>query len=490
MSDAGDFLLVGLSHRTAPIAVRERLGSSPDRLRELLARARAAGVLEAAIVSTCNRFELYAAAPDPDAALARLRELVGGPHADVARALYAHTGREAVRHLFRVASSLDSMVVGEPQIAGQVKDGFRLAREAGADGPRLERALARALGAAKRVRSETGIAEGLVSVASVAVELTRKIFGELKGRSVLLVGAGEMATAAARALRSAGTGRLVVANRTAERAEALAAEFGGEPAPTAALPSLLEAADIVLSSTGAAGFMLDHALVAAAVKARRYRPLFLIDLAVPRDIDPRCNELENTYLYDLDDLDQVAAATRTARAGEAEKAEAIIEVELAAFVREQAVRAATGVLSEFRARAAEVAAAEAERTLKLAGPLNERQAASVKSMAQAIVNKLLHQPAAALRAEAEALGAGGPLADAAAVLFLGGAAPQGAGAKAAPTNGSAAADAPASAPTNGSAAADAPASAPTSAPTSGPAAEESARAPTSAPRPASEEDAL
>ncbi len=411
-------VVVGLSHRTAPIALREQVAAGESGAAELVGAARQiSGVREVAIVATCNRLEIYVVADEPAAAANDLRALLARDREDVTRALYAHTGEAALRHFFRVASALDSMVVGEPQITGQVKDGFRRAREAGASGSQLERVLARALFAAKRVRGETALSEGLVSIASVAVDLTRKIFGDLEGRTGLLVGAGEMGSAAARALKAAGVQRLWVVNRSYERAQALAAKVGGEPAQESALPALIEVADVALCATAAPGFVLGYDLVAAAAKARRYRPLFLLDLALPRDIDPRVNLLENTYLYNIDDLDQVAAAGRNLRADEARKAEALAASEVAAFLRDAQVRAGAKVLAELRARAAEIAKHEAERTLRHAGPLTEEQTASIQAMAQAIVAKLLHAPAQALRAEAEALGEAGPLAEMAARLF-------------------------------------------------------------------------
>ena len=402
-------LCVGLSHKQVPIAVREQLAVSAEDLPGRLARLRGlAGVREAMLLSTCNRLEVFAVADARTCADDLLRDL--GPLA--AEHALTRYEDEALLHLFRVTASLDSMVVGEAQIQGQVKEAHARALEAGACGAALSRALAAALSAAKRVRTETGIARGAVSISSVAVQMAHKVLGDLSGRAVLLIGAGEMAQLAARELHAGGASELLVANRSAAVAEALAQEVGGIAVGIAELPALLERADVVLCSTAAHQPIVTRELVGRAIKARRYRALFLIDLALPRNVEPAANQLENVYVYDLDDLEGVAAQNRELRQQEVQRAEAIVLEEITAYARAKQERAAVRVLARLRAQAQALADAEVERTLSLLGPLNERQQKSVRSMATAIVNKLLHGPTARLRGEQ-----GGPLSDAAAELF-------------------------------------------------------------------------
>jgi len=402
-------LCVGLSHKQVPIAVREQLAVSAEDLPGRLARLRGlAGVREAMLLSTCNRLEVFAVADARTCADDLLRDL--GPLA--AEHALTRYEDEALLHLFRVTASLDSMVVGEAQIQGQVKEAHARALEAGACGAALSRALAAALSAAKRVRTETGIARGAVSISSVAVQMAHKVLGDLSGRAVLLIGAGEMAQLAARELHAGGASELLVANRSAAVAEALAQEVGGIAVGIAELPALLERADVVLCSTAAHQPIVTRELVGRAIKARRYRALFLIDLALPRNVEPAANQLENVYVYDLDDLEGVAAQNRELRQQEVQRAEAIVLEEITAYARAKQERAAVRVLARLRAQAQALADAEVERTLSLLGPLSERQQNSVRSMATAIVNKLLHGPTARLRGEQ-----GGPLSNAAAELF-------------------------------------------------------------------------
>ena len=402
-------LCVGLSHKQVPIAIREQVAVAADQLPERLRRLKALpGIREAMLLSTCNRLEIFAVADQRGAADDLIREL--GPLA--AEHAVARFEDEALLHLFRVTASLDSMVVGEAQIQGQVKDAHARAQEAGAGGPLLVRALGAALSAAKRVRTETAIARGALSVSSVAVRLARKVLGELTGRTALLVGAGDMAQLAARELHAGGVTRLLVANRSGPAAEVLAREVGGIAVSLAELPALLERADVVLCSTGSSQAIVTRELMVRAVKARRFRPLFVIDLALPRNVEPAVNELENVYVYDMDDLERFAAQNRELRAQELQRAEEIVREELAAHRRAAQERAAVPVLARLRAQAQALADAELERTLGALGPLDERQRKSLRAMASAIVNKLLHGPTERLRGEQ-----GGPLADAAAELF-------------------------------------------------------------------------
>jgi glutamyl-tRNA reductase len=403
-------LCVGVSHKEAPIAVREQLAVPAEELQRRLQELKALpGVREVLLVSTCNRMEIFAVADGRGAGEDLLSALgaVAAPYAVV------RFDEEAARHLFRVAASIDSMVVGESQILGQVKDAAAQAQQAGAMGAALDRVLAGAVKAAKRVRTETEIARGAVSVSSIAVQLAHKLLGDLEGRSVLLLGAGEMAQLAARELRAQGASELLVANRSATSAEALAREVDGVPVSLAELPSLLERADIAICSTGAAHFVVTRELMHKALKARRYRPIFLVDLTVPRNVEPSANELEGVYVYDMDDLERVAAQNRDLRYAHLGKAEEIVEEELRAYLSQAHERRAVPVLARLRAQAEAVASAEVEKTLGALQGLGEREQKSVRAMAAAIVNKLLHAPTARLRAEAGQ----GPLGEAAAALF-------------------------------------------------------------------------
>jgi len=408
-----ELFLVGLSHKSAPIEVRERVALSGDALRSALHELRQMdGVQEAFVVSTCNRVEVYvqAEADEPARRFFTSRASEAGDH------LYAKGGVEAVRHLFRVASSLDSMVVGEQQVLGQVKEAYGLASAVQAAGSYISRLCNRAFATAKRVRTETDIGRGATSMSQVAVELVQKIFGDLGGRAILLAGAGKMGALSAKALAGLGADRILVTNRSSERGLALAHQVKGTFREWEELPRLLVEADVVIVSTGAPSYVLGRDMVHAAMKARRQRSLCLIDLAVPRNVDPAAGRLPDVFAYDVDDMERVVEATHEARKSEALRAEAIVEAEVMAFAREREARAALPVLSQLRRRAEAIARAEAERTLaQVGGKLDEKGKKSVEAMAQAIVNKLLHGPTARLK---EAASSGdGALAGAAAELF-------------------------------------------------------------------------
>ncbi len=410
---AREVFLVGLSHKSAPIEVRERVALTGEALRDALSELRASeGVREALVVSTCNRVEVYVHGLD-DAAARRFftsRSGAAGEH------LYAKGGVEAVRHLFRVSASLDSMVVGEQQILGQVKEAYGIASAAAAAGAFFSRMCNRAFATAKRVRTETDIGRGTTSMSQVAVELVEKIFGDLKGRSILLAGAGKMGALSAKALASLGADRILVTNRSADRGSALADQVKGHFRDWSELQDLLAEADVVIVSTGAPNYVLTRDMLAKAMKARRHRSICLIDLAVPRNVDPACADLSDVYAYDVDDMERVVESTHEARRGEALRADAIVEAEVLAFARERETRAALPVLVQLRRRAEAIAREEAARTLARVGAkLDDRGRASVEAMAQAIVKKLLHPPTARLK-EAAASG-DGSLAGAVAELF-------------------------------------------------------------------------
>jgi len=397
-----DFVVVGLSHRTAPVEVRERLAVAPEALeRELRDISAEAKLEEALLISTCNRVELYATSRNPvDAAhgakVTLAKRLHGIAGHDV---LYQERGIDVVRHIFRVASSLDSLVVGEPQILGQVKEAFDTASEAGTIGTLLNRCFSQAFSTAKRVRNETGIAEGTVSVSSVACGLAQKIFGNLEGRRTLLLGAGEMGEAAARSLRQTGT-NLHVVNRSDERAEALARACGGRAVPYEQLATELAEADVVIASTASPQFILTPTLMKSVARTRRHRPLFIIDIAVPRDVDPRVGNMDNVFVYDVDDLRQVAEENLAVRAREAAQAERIIEEEVESFISWRRSLELAPTIVALRKRFGQVAEEELRRALPRLQGIGDSDRAVLEAMSRSLVNKLLHQPMTELKAGA------------------------------------------------------------------------------------------
>ena len=393
------FVLIGVNHRTAPIELRERIAISRDELPDA-ARALAAqpGVSECMIVSTCNRVEMLAAVESSETDLtAFLNNHFGLDQALLAPHIYEHRDQQAVRHLFRVASSLDSMVVGEPQILGQVKEAFATARAAGTVSGQLEHLLQSAFAAAKRVRTETAIGSNSVSIASVAVELARKIFGSLQGRTVFLVGAGKMSELAARHLVQQGAGAIFVTNRTLERARQLAEPFAGRVIPFEKLYETATAADIVISSTGAPHPIFRREHGQQFMHRRRNRPMFFIDIAVPRDVDPEMNKVEGIFVYDIDDLQQVAASHIAERQNQAGDAEALINAEVERFhQRRRAVDVAPAIVS-LQHQAEEIRQNELKRMHAKLGILSEEQLAAVEALTRGLVNKFLHPPMQALK---------------------------------------------------------------------------------------------
>jgi len=393
--------IVGLSHRTAPLEVREALAFARDAMTDALRRLREeTAAAEAMILSTCNRVELYARCERADAAEA-LETFLCAFHARERAALGSHlyrfSGAEAVLHAFRVASSLDSMVIGESQILGQVREAYHAAEAAGTLGPTLGALRNRTVAAARRARSETGIGAGAVSVSFVAVELARKIFGQLDGRNVLLVGAGKMSELAARHLVSGGAAATVVAGRTMVRAAELAAALGGHAVPLERLREALALADIVISGTGAPGLVIRQEDVEAARTARRMRPLFLIDIAVPRDIEPSVGKLDGVFLYDLDDLRSVADANLRERRKQAAAAEAMVEREAREFVEWEKSLDVVPLLVELRKRADQIRRSELAKVRSRLGALSAEQEEALEAATSAIVNKLLHPPTVHLK---------------------------------------------------------------------------------------------
>jgi glutamyl-tRNA reductase len=396
-------VLVGISHRVAPVEVRELLALTLERSGEMAREL--AGEGEAVCLSTCNRTELYVSAPDPDEAAARATDLLvatsGLPAQALHGVLYRLRDEAAALHLFRVAGGLDSMVPGEGEILGQV----RAAYEAGAAGPFLDRLFRQAIHAGKKVRSETAIGENPASVSSAAAALVEQVFGDLGACRILLVGAGKTGELAARNLASRG-GRIdLVANRSPEKAAELAARFGGEPIALDRLVEELAGVDVVVSSTSASGFVLRREDVESVLPARRGRPLFLIDIAVPRDLDPAIHELDGCYLYDIDDLQSVVVESLAGRRQEAGRAEAIVAAEAERFREWQASLDVVPAIASLRARAEAIRAAELERARARLGRLTEAERAAVESITAQIVNKLLHLPT--VRMKEAAAGADG-----------------------------------------------------------------------------------
>jgi len=392
-------VLIGVNHKTAPIEVRERIAISRDDLPETTrALAAVPGVSECMIVSTCNRVEILAAV-EPDAAglAGFLQRHFGLDPALLAPHLYEHRDQEAVRHLFRVAASLDSMVVGEPQILGQVKEAFAVARAAGTVGGQLEHLLQSTFTAAKRVRTETEIGSNSVSIASVAVELARKIFGSLQGRTVFLVGAGKMSELAARHLVQQGAGAILVTNRTLERARRMAESFAGQVIPFEQLYDAASQADIVISSTGAPHPIFRREHGQAFMHRRRNRPMFFIDIAVPRDVDPAMGKLEGIFVYDIDDLQAVAAAHMVERSREATDAEALIATEVERFHQRLLTVNVAPAIVALQQQAEEIRQAEMRRAQTRLASLNAEQMTVVEALTRSLVNKFLHPPMQALK---------------------------------------------------------------------------------------------
>jgi len=400
-------LLTGVSHKSAPVEVRESLAfreeALPGALRDLKS---CDGVTEAVILSTCNRVEITLTTEDTcdpqaivESFLAREKSIDSGrigPH------LYRHEGRDAIHHLFRVASSLDSMVIGEPQILGQLKAAYAAAKDAGAVCGWLDGLLTRAFGVAKRVRSETGIGQMAVSVSYAAVELARKIFGSLDNRTVMIVGAGKMSELTARHLRrsSSGKSHVFVTNRTHERAIEMAKLFQGTPVEYSRFLSILPEVDILIASSGAPHYILHKDEMHRVISARRNRPMFLIDIAVPRNIEPAVNDLDNVFLYDIDDLQEVVNANLRERRKEADRAEALVKEEVERTMARLKVAEVTPTILGLQATLEQIGAGEIEKIRRKYGPFTPQQEEAFEALARGIVNKVAHGPISELRNQA------------------------------------------------------------------------------------------
>ena len=394
-------LAYGLNYRTAPIELRERVAFPEEALGSALTEVTRAvpGVTEAAILSTCNRTELYCAIePDREPALADwLAAHRTVPVDELQSAIYRYWDQDAASHLIRVAAGLDSQVLGEPQIMGQVKSAYELARNLGAMGSELNLLSQVALNAAKQVRTDTGIGRNPVSVAYAAVTMAKQIFTDLTHKRALLLGAGDTIKRVAEHLVEQRIGGLTIANRTIANAETLAARFGAAPVQLSAVPKALCDHDIVIASTGSALPVVGKGAVEAAIRQRRHRPIFMVDIAVPRDIEPEVGELPDVYLYSIDDLSAIVEENRRQRLMEADSAEALIDQGARRFIAERRVRQGQRMLRQFRERAEDVQAGELEKALKSLRNGTSPEAVLAR-LSEGLTRKLIHQPTVALRA--------------------------------------------------------------------------------------------
>ena len=391
-----DIILLGINHKTAPVELRECIAFSDDEsVAALQTLTRQQHINEVLLFSTCNRVELLFVTDDKSHTIPATKNFIAEfnkiPLNEFNDALYIHEGDEAVRHVFRVASSLDSMVVGEPQILGQIKSAYRKATELKSSGVILNRLLHRTFFVAKRIRTETGIGDRAVSISYAAVELGRKIFGQLTGKSVLLVGAGEMAELAVEHLIRNNVSNIYVANRTFENGVELAKQFNGKPIRFEEITSFLESSDIIISSTGSPDFVITRDQVKGVIRKRRNRPIFFIDIAVPRDIDPRVNRLTNSYVYDIDDLQGVVDDNIEDRQQEAIKGERIIDEAVIGFRQWYNGLDVVPTIIALRHKMETIAEAEIKKTLQ-SQKIPPESMAAVQKMTGSLINKILHDP--------------------------------------------------------------------------------------------------
>jgi glutamyl-tRNA reductase len=401
-----DIIVVGLNHRTAPIEIREKFSISDAQIREALIRLKSYhGIDEALILSTCNRVEVCAVVQQIQTGFQRIKEFFEDFHAGLSpeewnASLYLYSADEAIRHVFRVASSLDSMVIGEPQILGQLKEAFDIAMHQKATGVILNKVFRKAISVAKRVRTETKIAENAVSISFAAVELAKKIFGHLEGKEALLVGAGEMAELAVRHLLDNGVRKVMITTRNFDNAIELAKRFDGIPLRLEDFPRYLAEADILICSTGASHYVISEEHIDKAIQRRKNRPIFLIDISVPRNIDPHVNRIDNVFLYDIDDLQLIVDANLEGRQKEALKAEGILSEELQAINKWLKSLEVVPTITALREKAEEIRRVEVNKFIAKLGRLSPEQREVVDGLVASIINKLLHSPLVALKDEA------------------------------------------------------------------------------------------
>ncbi len=404
---ADNLLIIGVNHKVAPVEVREKLAYTGDCENPVIAIGRIPGCRECCFLGTCNRVEVICASDDPETTAVEIRKFLfadsGVSEKESVEYSYLHYGQEAVAHLFRVASSLDSMIVGEPQILGQLKDAYRDAAELKSVGLVLNKFINKSFSVAKRIRTETNIGSSAVSISFAAVQLAKKIFGNLANKKVMLLGAGEMAELAAEHLVGQGIAEVVVANRTLERAVKLARRFKGSAVSLDELVSELESVDILISSTGATDLVLMRDQVKPIMRRRMNSPLFLIDIAVPRDLDPKLNDLDNVYLYDIDNLKDVVEVNKSGRQKAAASAERIVQEEAIRFQDWLERIGVAPTIAELREKADTIKDAELERSINGLKDLTPKQIKSVEAMAASITNKLLHNPILYLKSNSDSV---------------------------------------------------------------------------------------
>ena len=397
-----NLILVGVNHKTTPVEIREKLAFTKGKIEESVDRLfNFPDIIEHTILSTCNRVEIYARANCQDSAIKAIKQFICDFHevspVELEDHFYSYRNEEAVEHLFRVSSSLDSMILGEAQILGQVKDAYSLAKDLRSTGLVLNQLFEKAFSIAKKVREETGIAERSVSISSAAVELAQKIFDDLENRTVMLVGTGEMAELAAKHLISYGVKTVYVTSRTYDRAANLARTLNGSALDFEAFKNELHRADIVITSTSAPNFIIKKEIVEKAIHERKNKPIFFIDIAVPRDIEPDVNDLENVYLYDIDDLHVVVSANIKEREKEAENAMNFISQEVTKFNNWVGALDAVPTIVEIRKKAENIRKQEIEKTLKKISHLSEDDKQLLRQMSSSMINKILHKPTIKLK---------------------------------------------------------------------------------------------
>jgi glutamyl-tRNA reductase len=405
-------VLAGVNHRTAPVHLRENLAFRPEQLSETLTRMRTdLGAREAMILSTCNRVELTAAVEDDNPLSTVLCDFLAQSHGMAPETLrnhvYTFEETQAIQHLFRVASSLDSMIVGEPQILGQLKQAYAHARESGSIGSYLDTVLTRAFSVAKRVRTETEIGQNAVSVSYAAVELAKEIFGSLNRKSVMIIGAGKMSESAAKHLQGAGATDIMITNRTPERADAMASTFRGRVVPYEHFPARLFEADVVITSSAAPGYIVNYEMVKRAIESRRNQPMFLIDIAVPRNIDPAAHQVEHAFVYDIDDLQRIVDQNLQGRGEVAQHAELIVTEEVERLLARMRARDVAPTIVSLQEQLESLRRAEVARFRGKLGALTPEQEEAVEALSRGIINKIAHGPISELRRESERAGRNG-----------------------------------------------------------------------------------
>ncbi|MEF9426465.1 MAG: glutamyl-tRNA reductase [Candidatus Mariimomonas ferrooxydans] len=401
-----NILAIGLNHTTASIDIREKAAFDGPKLGEAIEIPKTSPLIkESLILSTCNRVEIYAIVKDIDSGIESIKKFLSDFHKvpiePLYNTLYEYSDRKALKHIFRVASSLDSMIVGEPQILGQMKDAFDFALKRKSTSIVLNKLMKKTISVAKRVRTETKVGESAVSISFAAVELAKKIFDNLATKTVMLIGAGEMAELAARHLINDGVKNILVTNRTYQRAEELAREFSGRTVEFDKFLQELIHTDIVICSTGSPNYVILKEHMYKVMKDRKNRPMFIIDISVPRNIDPQINDIDNIYLYDIDDLQGVISTNIQERNKEAEKAERIVDEEVEAILKWHASLSAVPTIVALRDKAETIRKEELEKIHRKLGHLKEEEIKSIESLTSSIINKLIHWPIAALKSEVE-----------------------------------------------------------------------------------------